>query len=291
MAFFSLLLMNEFLREQDTQPVSVTSKLDGAKRRARGDDEVNPVTKQSTVLIEAIRGRMPYEEVERMATDCDLSTLNAQNWKGESAIFVAADTHQFDVVLLLNTLGCALHSPEWPGRKGILHLACYGGHAEVVNALLSTKDKEGVAKLLSDLDVYGLDPVQAMIENERASASLLFALTLKWGYDVETKDKKGRTLLYRAVNSGSLSTVLVLMGVGANVRTTNDMGVSPLEKAVYGKKLEVARLLTESGAKVASKSALKKMEGLSPLEYAKRKSARARNRYSSWHDMVRVLGG
>ena len=75
----------------------------------------------------------------------------------------------------------------------------------------------------------------------------LVSRILDQGYSID-RSSSGTTPLMRACASGQIETVRMLIGRGADVNASNDLGWTPLMVATLNKKSQVASLLIQSGA-------------------------------------------
>ncbi len=93
------------------------------------------------------------------------------------------------------------------------------------------------------------------------------ALLLKNGASVNLANAEGWTPLIYAVSNEDVETVELLLAAGADVNAANDFGETALLKAVYRNNKKLVALLLENGAKID----IENVNGDSPLGVARKK--------------------
>jgi ankyrin len=88
---------------------------------------------------------------------------------------------------------------------------------------------------------------------------------LEKGEDVNTKDDKGRSLLYLAAADGNREAVELLLTKGAEINLITNTGKTPLHIAVINDHIAVAGLLLKKGADPNQKD----KDGNTPMDYAR----------------------
>jgi len=125
------------------------------------------------------------------------------------------------------------------GRKDVLEQMC--------------KSEEGILEIFQSL--LELDPNQVDFKDEKGKTLLFFAakkgfaklaaFLLSKGARVNARDKWNFTPLHEVLNK---ETAEVLINKGAFLEVKSNTGLTPLQTAVYGLRLEVARFLVSKGA-------------------------------------------
>jgi len=95
----------------------------------------------------------------------------------------------------------------------------------------------------------------------------IVALFLDHGLSADISDNNGQTLLMHASHNGSTEVIQLLLSRGANLKTTDKAGMTPLHHAIagYGRSATVSKLLS-SGAQVNSAQS----DGTTPMMDASR---------------------
>lgn len=136
-----------------------------------------------------------------------------------------------------------------------LHIACSGGHRELVDLLISrgadvhARSNRGWSCLYS-----------AVIGNHLEIVTLLVTL----GVAVNSSDDDGVTLLHWAADKGHIDIVRYLISYDADVKARSRNDDTPLHFACRRGQSEVAELLIKKGARVSVKNS----EGQTPLHLA-----------------------
>lgn len=115
------------------------------------------------------------------------------------------------------------------------------------------KSEDGVVELFQSL--LKLDPAQVDSKDEKGKTLLFFAaekgyaklaaFLLSKGTKVNTRDRWNFTPLHEALN---IETAEVLINNGALLNVKSNSGLTPLQSAVYSLRLDVARFLVSKGA-------------------------------------------
>jgi ankyrin repeat protein len=145
--------------------------------------------------------------------------------------------------------GAKINSAAVLGRPALMY-ACRYGHLEVVKMLVKRGAK--VDFRISD----GTRPVHAAAENG-----------LEKGADLNALAKKNKSVLYTAVESGSIEMVQLVLPKNKHVNTPYEgaLKFTPLHQACRRGCLEIARLLLENKADANAKDKISK----TPLFWAK----------------------
>jgi ankyrin repeat protein len=135
-----------------------------------------------------------------------------------------------------------------------LHLATWGGHAEVVRLLLARGAD------VNARDGGGNTPIALAA---RWGQPELMDILLAAGADASMRDDQGRTLLHHAAQYGHIEVMQSLLRHGFDVNVQSRVG-TPLHCAASGRRLEAARYLLDHGADLDLRDQL----GWSPLHVA-----------------------
>lgn len=121
-----------------------------------------------------------------------------------------------------------------------LHLAAYGGHTRVVEALLAG----GAAVHAPARDGLASTPLlRAVCGQHVETATLLIA----HGAAVNVDNASGSTPIHRAAVLGDVAMVRLLLAHGARTDARNSGGQTPLTHALYNRHEDVAAVLRQSG--------------------------------------------
>lgn len=137
-------------------------------------------------------------------------------------------------------------------QEKLLFLAILHGHVNVINFLLTS-----MAADINAVDENG-DTVLHVTKNEE-----ILALLISRKANVNTKNKKGVTPLWQAVDEKDLARVIQFIKADADVNTTNPDGLSPLHISILFSP-QISCYLINNGANVNAKD----LEGRTPLHYA-----------------------
>lgn len=77
-------------------------------------------------------------------------------------------------------------------------------------------------------------------------------MLVEFGVDLECQDNEGHSSLHLAVEGGSLETVEVLVGRGANVNAMSNRGATPLYMARTLGYTDISQFLVSRGASLPS---------------------------------------
>lgn len=156
-------------------------------------------------------------------------------------IVTAAEAGDIQAVTTALDLGA---SPDAMGpNSGALHVAAFGGHAEVVQLLLS----RGANPNLQDKQSFY--PLQlAVSKNHVETARLLIG----GGANLEKATKYGGTALQVAAASGFAESVELLLQSGAKIESLDQGGNTPLLTALSLGNVEIAKQLLAAGANLSA---------------------------------------
>uniref|UniRef100_A0A8C4RLC2 Uncharacterized protein n=1 Tax=Erpetoichthys calabaricus TaxID=27687 RepID=A0A8C4RLC2_ERPCA len=129
-------------------------------------------------------------------------------------------------------------------RKTLLHVACAGGHSDVVSFLVENQAE------LDPIDDEHQTPLIMAVQHMREECVLIL---LKNGANPWLKDINGDTALHHAALVSELPLARHLLDYNAAVDTPNKTGCTPLMVAVDKNDQEMATFLLECGADVNAK--------------------------------------
>jgi ankyrin repeat protein len=138
--------------------------------------------------------------------------------------------------------GCDIHELSSDGFSA-LHIACYKGHAKVLEKLIELGAK------VNQLSTFcGTSPLMiAARQNCVESVTLLLANS---AVDVNLHNERHETALHFAVGAGSLESARLLLKAGAKVNYSDKEGLTPLLVATRMKDYKLVKLLIDAKANV-----------------------------------------
>ncbi len=187
--------------------------------------------------------------------------INAQDRTGKGPLTLAAETGSADATKRLADAGASLTNRDSIGGTP-LSWACGLGSAETVEILLN----KGADPTI--IDVNGLSPlIWAAGIGKPESVAIL--LTKFPNLDLNLKDGvTGDSALMRAVRSGKIESVRLLINAKADVNSVNKQGYSPMQLAALSGTPEKVKLLIEAKADLNLKDAT----GRTALDLAQRRT-------------------
>lgn len=187
--------------------------------------------------------------------------INAQDRTGKGPITLAAETGSADATRRLADAGASLTNRDSIGGTP-LSWACGLGTAETVEILLN---KGADATII---DVNGLSPlIWAAGIGKPESVAIL--LSKNPNLDLNLKDGvTGDSALMRAVRSGKVESVKLLIDAKADVNSVNKQGYSPMQLAALSGSPEKVKLLLAAKADLNLKDAT----GRTALDLAQRRT-------------------
>ena len=197
---------------------------------------------------------------------------------GATALFLASQQNNLDIVKLLVAAGCDINLGTFTGYSP-LHAACSAGHLRGAwseflideGADLGKLDKNGhtpimlaagqgranVVRILAEAGCK-VDFATAIKEDEGGETALhracerghtdMIRMLLEMNCDLECKTGQGRTPLIIASEEGHLEAVEILLEKGADARATTNAGKSALYNACERGFVSVAAALLKYGA-------------------------------------------
>lgn len=187
--------------------------------------------------------------------------INAQDRTGKGPLTLAAETGSVDATNQLVAAGASVNARDSIGGTP-LTWACGLGTADTVKILL----EHGAD--ISVIDVNGLTPlIWAAGIGKPETVSIL--LQANPTMDINVRDGvTGDSALMRAVRSGKLESVRLLLASNAEVNLVNKQGYTPLQLASLSGTVEKVKLLIEKNADLNAKDAT----GRTALDLAQRRT-------------------
>lgn len=234
--------------------------------------EVAPytTTQNVTQLHKLAKKGRAQQVIKFIAKNKDIipDIIDNQDKKGNTALHWAVKSHNYPVVVILLNYNA---NPNITNNKGNtpLHLAIhkYGANNRVISLLLKAganihlKNKKGESPVDKAIKLRSVFIVNMFLKKDPLITSLYSGLSLlatKKGdltllqqpFDINFKDRKGRTPLHHAIieNQGKIAQALIERG--AEVNAVDKNGMTPLYFAARDGNVKLAKLLLENGARV-----------------------------------------
>ena len=169
----------------------------------------------------------------------------------------------------------------------LLHKAAFGGNPELIEMLIA----EGWDLTASDRG--GRTPFDLAVESRHSGRLEAFKVFLKHGSSVSRKSYNGSEPLHFAAGSGSVDSVEALLSLGADVNAVDNMGKTPLHRAVkaYYNRVATIECLLRHGASVNARD----KDGKTPLAYSLKGEFEPMEertiRYKDAGEVLRLHGG
>jgi len=194
--------------------------------------------------------------------------VNSTNKYGDTPLIEAAKGTNEELVELLLARGADVHA-QGTFLNTALHWAAESGHKPIVELLINSE------VLLNCRNRSGQTPVDlAMNEGRKRIVELLVGQGadvtihmaayagqfekikkfIKSGFDVNSRDEKGRTSLILACHNDNRDIVNLLITNGAEVNASDNIGLTPLHEAARNGYKNIVEQLIERGANVNAKT-------------------------------------
>jgi ankyrin repeat protein/uncharacterized protein YegL len=172
---------------------------------------------------------------------------NVQNLKGDSALTPACQKGYETIVRMLLESGASLYAYN-KNRDNPILICCRSGQAKILELLLNHVSKEEVIKyLVTYAEIDGFVPLHASTELDKLEC---IKVLHKFGANLEYKTAddnsilKGGTALHLACYYGRLNSVMVLVNLGADIKSTmNVNGQTALHIAISRGHTNIVRYL------------------------------------------------
>ena len=195
----------------------------GANPQAANRDGATPM------FLATVNGSAPMiETLLNAGADANTPVLS----RGETALMMASRTGKLDAVKMLLSHGAALSATENLRGTNALMWAAEQGHTAVVQLLLDNGAAvDAQSKVLRPIRRNGLGFARPAPDGKPTGDPM-----------------GGLTALLFAVRQGSLDTVRILVGAGADVSKAAVDGSGPLLVAIQNGQYDIARFLLDHGA-------------------------------------------
>jgi ankyrin repeat protein len=166
--------------------------------------------------------------------------LNIVDTAGDTALHHAASKGSIDMVTALLDAGADIYQAN--GRKeSVLHLAALSGNATASLELLRGRGASLSARDINGISVLGVAA--------RSGHSAIIGWCLAQGFDINERDRNGRTPLHLASEGQADEAVIrQLLEAGSDINARDYSGQSALDIASAHNKMFIAQLLIKLGA-------------------------------------------
>ncbi|XP_048250451.1 ankyrin repeat domain-containing protein 50-like isoform X2 [Haliotis rufescens] len=185
-----------------------------------------------------------HVDIVRYFLSRKVADINSMGKYGRTPVMNAAEMGHRQVFDLLVTQGADVSVVD-DDRNNILHVACLGGHVDIVKYVLSQKVAD-----INSRGKYGRTPVMVAAEKGH---SQVFDLLVTQGADVSLVDDKGNNILFVACLGGHVDIVkYVLSQKVADINSRGKYGRTPVMVAAEKGHSQVFDLLVTQGADVSA---------------------------------------
>ena len=213
--------------------------------------EKNPQNNLGCTPLHLAAGKGSFSICEKLVIwlQENLRDQNPRCNKGLSPLYKAARTGQLTIVdFFCNTL--KLQNPRIHDELGkehtVLHIAARYGHAPIVNYVLESSDNGNRNPARLD---DGMTPLHFAAMGGKLEVLELF---LKYGVDINVKDKNGMTALYHAATKGNMAACRFLSDSMPFSKANN--GCTPLHVVAHDGDVEIFKVLCPRGQDVSPKN-------------------------------------
>ncbi|XP_067685868.1 putative ankyrin repeat protein RF_0381 [Haliotis asinina] len=166
--------------------------------------------------------------------------INAKGYKGRSPSLLSVYYGKMEVFEALVEQGADLSVVDKNGNN-LLHLACLGGHVQMVKYILKQNLVHINAKEHRGMSPFLLSAYFGKRE--------VFDVFVKQGADLSVVDKNGNNVLHLACRTGKkMMAEYILTQTTVDINSRNNRKMTPLLIAAYYGKIDVLGLLLEAGA-------------------------------------------
>ena len=182
---------------------------------------------RTPLFLAAMTGEMGVVELLAARDDVDINTQTDSPYS-LTPLYVAADGSHHEVVRLLLQGGADVNLRSWHGTA--LNCAVRSRNASSVELLLEagadpdTRDEKDTPVIL--------EAARVSETNDSCPTAQFVKLLHKYGAKLTARDASQSTLLHVAAEACNLDVVQMLLGEGFDSEAVNDMGQTPLHKAL-----------------------------------------------------------
>ena len=183
------------------------------------------------------------------------SELHAEDASGSSALSIACDTNQFNLLEFLIEKGVDSSRKNMNGIT-VLWKALINGNFDVTKELLRCGAD------VNDVNSQELSPLHMACSSRNVT---LVKLLVDHGANTVLKDSKGQSALHCASSLGFVDIIEILLAAGASLESrTEPEGYTPLHVSCCSNEVDAAMYLIEKGADINMESST----GLSAVHLA-----------------------
>lgn len=166
--------------------------------------------------------------------------VDAQNNKGETALFYALKNDARSIFDYLVSKGAKVNHISLEGNSLLLKAAILG-QGNTINYLISRgADIRRTNRSEKTAFYYIISDANSFTSNQSLQDAFIAA-----GADVNTRGSDGQTLLFKAIEDGTMERIQFLLAKGADANTQDDKGERP-----SCRKSEIIKLIIEKGADI-----------------------------------------
>ncbi|KAK7063128.1 hypothetical protein SK128_019325 [Halocaridina rubra] len=214
-----------------------------------GSVQLSRESTPATDIRRRFKARLKIASLQEAASTGDMKTLielleggevdvDATDEKERTALHLAADRGQLEVVSLLLTKECNVNLPDADGRTP-LHCAVESGEVGVVEALLAAgADVDVREKIRGRTPIHfatvsnSLDVLKGRTFHLQLLIQPLLADPWEAMRIFKVADKDGRTLLHMTAHHGLQDATALLLSAGAEVNAKDFSGYTPMHAAI-----------------------------------------------------------
>jgi ankyrin repeat protein len=217
-----ILRTEKLIAEASADPMLLQCPVSADKRRRLKRDveklqKLNERYHQQTVLLERLQTKNVLAEAMR----------------------TAANMNDIETIKQLLTQGVSVNTVDECGFSAFSY-ACRKGHEEAVSAMIDHADLE------DSCNNNNLEGTPLILSTKNKHLNVV-VLLLKYGVDIEARDRFGKTALHWACANGSRNAVKLLLENGAKVDVVDNQGSTCLRLAGVHNDATLEKLLLDSG--------------------------------------------
>jgi ankyrin repeat protein len=255
------------------------------KRAEKARDAERIERKRYTPIMVAVKARQSPEQLRAVIAQ-NPTLLNARDYKSRTAIYIAANNGNHELVSELYRAGAVLHDPSWRGGVGAIHMLASSGATELLREILDGMSRSDALSCIKTITHEGRDVLEHCMQKDSWDVPSLIELAVGYGYDANTRFAGGLTLLMYACLKGKAHTASGLLRLGADASAVKKDGYTPLLLATVNRYPEIVRMLVAAGADPTSG----KSETHTPIAKSRRMAAKS-TAVSADRIILRILEG